>query len=66
MFASDGIGDGLFRFKVLLPNIDFRDTLDAPANAQVNLLLFPVFGEDGAPQGARKTVDRREGAEEEP
>jgi len=28
--------------------------------------LFPVFGEDGAPQGAREAVDGRKGAEEEP
>jgi hypothetical protein len=33
LLASDRIGDGLFRLKVLLPDIDLGDTLDAPTNA---------------------------------
>ena len=66
LFARDWVGNCFFWFKVFFPDVDFGNTLDAPANAQVDFLVFPVFGEDGAPQGARKTVDGREGAEEEP
>jgi len=66
LLAGDWVGDGLFRLKVLLPDINGRDALDTPANAQVGLLMLPVFGEDGAPQGAREPVDRGERAEEEP
>ena len=66
LLAGDWIGDGLFRLKVLLPDINGRDALDTPANAQVGLLMLPVFGKDGAPEGAREAVDRGKRAEEEP
>jgi hypothetical protein len=65
-FARDRVSNLLLRCKIPLPEIDVGYTLDAPAYAKVSLLLFPVFGEDGAPQSACESVDGREGAEEEP
>ena len=57
MLARDGIRDGLLGREVSLLDLDVGDALDAPANAQVFLLMLPVFGEDGAPQSARKSIN---------
>lgn len=47
-------------------DVDLGDTLDAPSDTEVDLLLFPVLGKDSAPHCAHNTVDGREGTEQEP
>lgn len=66
MLTGDGIGDGLLGREVLLLDLDVGDALDTPADTQVFFLMLPVFGEDGAPQGAGESIDWREIAKEEP
>jgi hypothetical protein len=46
--------------------IDLRDAAYTPPHSQIGLLVFPVLGEDGAPDGAHEAVDGREVAEYEP
>ena len=62
LFACDGICDGLLVLKLPPLDVDLRDALDSPSNAEVNLLLFPVLSKDCAPHCAHNAVDGREGS----
>jgi hypothetical protein len=57
LLASDRVCDGLLVCKVSPLDVDLGDSLNAPADAKITLLLFPVLGEDDTPKCAEDAVD---------
>lgn len=53
-------------FEVFPPRLNLRDPTDAPPHCQVHLLMFPVFGENNAPQRADDGIHWRKVAEHRP
>jgi hypothetical protein len=66
LLPRDRIRDFLLVFEIFPMRVYLGDAANAPAHCQVDFLVFPVFGEDDAPQRADDGVEGGEVAEKEP
>lgn len=65
-FPSNGIYDFFLMLEILSFSIDAGYAPNTPANSQVDLLMFPVFRKDCAPQRINYSIYWREMAEQHP